>query len=172
MNTKSILIHNFRIYICPYGIGIFVHKEHVLSPIHFCKNEWEQGLLLAFQRMLIWSWLDGINYVKMQGISADQIMLRIDDHSENDIIYVIFHFWKLFIFVYSNLLCSVMNFCDSFGYYAWNKDKKCVNILYKGRLVNILSIFQFLHFARKDMFYHKFANKQYSVHHEHDSSIG
>ena len=33
--------------------------------------------------------MDGINYVKMQGISADQIMLRIDDHSENDIIYVI-----------------------------------------------------------------------------------
>ena len=111
--------------------------------------------------------MDGINYVKIQGISADQMMLRLDDNSENDIIYV-----KLFIFVYINLLCSVMNFCDSFGYYAWNKDKKCVNILYKGRLVNILSIFQFLHFARKDMFYHKFANKQYSVHHEHDSSIG
>ena len=108
--------------------------------------------------MLIWSRLDGINYVKIQKISADQIMLRL--------------FWKLLIFVYSNLLCSVMNFCDSFGYYAWNKDIKCVNILYKGRLVNILSIFQFLHFARKDMFYHKFANKQYSVHHEHDSSIG
>jgi len=117
--------------------------------------------------MLIWSRLDGINYVKIQKISADQIMLRLYDNSENDIIYV-----KLLIFVYSNLLCSVMNFCDSFGYYAWNKDIKCVNILYKGRLVNILSIFQFLHFARKDMFYHKFANKQYSVHHEHDSSIG
>ena len=114
--------------------------------------------------MLIWSRLDGINYVKIQKISADQIMLRLYDNSENDIIYV--------IFVYSNLLCSVMNFCDSFGYYAWNKDIKCVNILYKGRLVNILSIFQFLHFARKDMFYRKFANKQYSVHHEHDSSIG
>ena len=33
--------------------------------------------------------MDGINYVKMQGISADQIMLRLDDNSENNIIYVI-----------------------------------------------------------------------------------
>ena len=33
--------------------------------------------------------MDGINYVKMQIISADQIMLRLDDNSENDIIYVI-----------------------------------------------------------------------------------
>ena len=57
--------------------------------------------------------MDGIDYVKIQRISADQIMLRLDDNSENDIIYVI----------YSNLLCSVMNFCDSFGYYAWNKVK-------------------------------------------------
>ena len=97
--------------------------------------------------MLIWSRLDGINYVKIQKISADQIMLRLYDNSENDIIYV-----KLLIFVYSNLLCSVMNFCDSFGYYAWNKDIKCVNILYKGRLVNILSIFQFLHLSKGIVF--------------------
>ena len=53
--------------------------------------------------------MDGINYVKIQKISADQIMLRLYDNSENDIIYV-----KLLTFVYSNLLCSVMNFCDSF----------------------------------------------------------
>ena len=40
--------------------------------------------------MLIWSRLDGINYVKIQKISADQIMLRLYDNSENDIIYVIY----------------------------------------------------------------------------------
>ena len=108
----------------------------------------------------------------MQGIRGNNIRLRLDGNSENIIIYIIIPLWTSALFVYCNLLCSVMNFCDSFGYYAWNKDKKCVNMLYKGRLLNILSIFQFLYFARKDMFYHKFANKQYSVHHEHDSSIG
>ena len=85
----------------------------------------------------------------MQGIQGNNIRLRLDGNSENIIICIIIPLWTSALFVYCNLLCSVMNFCDSFGYYSWNKDKKMCKYVVQGQTSKYSQYFPIFIFCKE-----------------------